>query len=63
MKGIYLGAFKARHPQYELVYNDISDKYGCDLVCDMLDVDLSKYDYYLCTPPITRWSTQIIIVF
>ena len=40
MKGIYLAACLARHPKYDLDYNDIDDKFGCNIICDMMQVDL-----------------------
>lgn len=56
MKGIYLAACKARHANYDIVYQDIDDSYNCDLGGDMLDVDLSKYDYIIATPPCNWYS-------
>ena len=54
MKGIYLGACRATHPQHDLVYQDINGKR--DLGGDMLDIDLSIYDYIIATPPCNWWS-------
>lgn len=54
MLGIYLGAYKALHPNYNLVYQDINGKR--DLGGDMLDVDLSSYDFIIATPPCNFWS-------
>lgn len=54
MKGIYLGAYKANHPNYDIVYQDINGKR--DLDGDMMDVDLEKYDFIICTPPCNYWS-------
>lgn len=57
MKGIYLASCKARHNNYDIIYQDIEkDKYHCDLGGDMLDIDLSKYDYIIATPPCNWWS-------
>ena len=56
MKGIYLAACKARHPDYDIVYQDIDPKYHCDIGGDMLEVDLSPYDYIIATPPCNWWS-------
>jgi site-specific DNA-cytosine methylase len=54
MKGIYLASYKALHPNYDIVYQDINGKR--DLGGDMLDVDLSKYDFVIATPPCNYWS-------
>lgn len=54
MKGIYLGAGKAYHPNYDIVYQDINGKR--DIGGDMLEVDLSSYDYIIATPPCNFWS-------
>lgn len=56
MKGIYLAACKARHPNYDIIYQDIDEKYKCDLNGDMLQVDLSHYDFIIATPPCNWWS-------
>ena len=56
MKGIYLAACKAHHPKHDIVYQDIDPRYGCDLGGDMLEVDLSPYDYIIATPPCNWWS-------
>lgn len=56
MKGIYLSACKAHHPKHDIVYQDIDPRYGCDLGGDMLEVDLSPYDYIIATPPCNWWS-------
>lgn len=53
-KGIYLGACRAYHPGYDITYQDIDGKR--DLGGDMLDVDLSQYDYIIATPPCNWWS-------
>ena len=54
MKGIYLGAFRANHPNYDIDYQDINGKR--DISGDMLETDLSKYDYIIATPPCNYWS-------
>ena len=56
MKGIYLAACKARHPNYDIVYQDIDKKYKCELEGDMLEIDLSPYDFIIATPPCNWWS-------
>lgn len=54
MKGIYLAAFKAIHPGYDIVYQDINGKR--DIPGDMMDIDLSPYDFIIATPPCNYWS-------
>jgi len=54
MLGIYLGACKAYHLNYRMVYQDINGKR--DLGGDMLDIDVSGYDYIIATPPCNWWS-------
>ena len=54
MKGIYLAAFKAKHDAKDLTYQDINGKR--DLGGDMLDIDLSIFDYVIATPPCNYWS-------
>ena len=54
MKGIYLASYEALHPEYDIVYQDINGKR--DIGGDMLDVDLSNYDYIIATPPCNFWS-------
>ena len=56
MKGIYLAACKARHPNYDIIYQDIDKKYKCDLGGDMLDIDLTPYDFIIATPPCNWWT-------
>ena len=55
MKGIYLCCGRARHFSHDIVYQDVDPRYG-DLVCDVLDVDLSIYDFFIATPPCNWWS-------
>lgn len=54
MKGIYLAAYKAIHSNYDIVYQDINGKR--DIGGDMLDVDLTKYDFVIATPPCNYYS-------
>ena len=54
MKGIYLGAYKAIHPDFNIVYQDINGKR--DLGGDMMDVNLDEYDFIIATPPCNYWS-------
>ena len=56
LKGIYLAACKARHNLYDIDYQDIDKKYSCNIGGDMLEVDLTKYDYVIATPPCNWWS-------
>lgn len=53
-KGIYLGAYKANHPNYNIVYQDINGQR--DLAGDMLSIDLEPYDFIIATPPCNWWS-------
>lgn len=54
MKGIYLASFKASHPNYDLVYQDIDGTR--DIGGDMLTIDLEPYDVIIATPPCNWWS-------
>lgn len=54
MKGIYLGACRALHPNHNIVYQDINGKR--DIAGDMLDIDISNFDYVIATPPCNWWS-------
>lgn len=54
MKGIYLAAFEAFHANYEIDYQDINGKR--DIGGDMLQIDLSPYDFIIATPPCNYWS-------
>lgn len=54
MKVIYLGAYEAYHPNFDVVYQDINGKR--DLGGDMLEVDLKSYDVIIATPPCNYWS-------
>lgn len=53
-KGIYLGAGKALHLNYDIDYQDLLIKR--DIGGDMLEIDLNKYDYIIATPPCNYWS-------
>lgn len=53
-KGIYLGACRAKHLGHTIAYQDINGKR--DIGGDMLEVDLSLYDYIIATPPCNWWS-------
>ena len=54
MKGVYLGAYQAYHPSHDLTYQDINGERDID--GDMLDCDLTPYDYVIATPPCNYWS-------
>lgn len=54
MKGIYLASFKALHSSHDIIYQDINGQR--DIGGDMLEVDLSKYDFIIATPPCNYWS-------
>ena len=54
MKGIYLAAYKAHHPKYDIIYQDINGKR--DISGDMLDIDLTQYDFIITTPPCNYYS-------
>lgn len=56
MRGIYLCSCKARHRNYDIVYNDVLQKYYPDILKDCLDIDLSVYDFVIATPPCNFWS-------
>lgn len=57
MKGIYLGSYTAYHPEYDIVYQDINGKR--DLGGDMMDVDLTEYDFVIATPPCNFYSKAV----
>lgn len=48
-KGIYLAAFKANHPNHNITYQDINGLRDID--GDMLQTDLTPYDFIIATPP------------
>lgn len=54
MKSIYLGAYEALHKDFDIVYQDINGKR--DIGGDMMNVDLSPYDFVIATPPCNFWS-------
>lgn len=54
MKGIYLASYKAYHPDYDIIYQDINGKR--DLPGDMMDIDLTDYDFIIATPPCNWWA-------
>lgn len=54
LKGIYLAAFKAKHDYKYLVYQDINGKR--ELCGDMMDIDLSRFDFIIATPPCNFYS-------
>lgn len=54
MKIIYLAAYKAEHPNWNIIYQDINGKR--DIGGDMMDVDLDPYDIIIATPPCNYWS-------
>lgn len=53
-KIIYLAAYKAYHPNYDMVYQDINGLRDID--GDMMDVNLDSYDIIIATPPCNYWS-------
>lgn len=54
MKIIYLAAYKAYHPKWDVTYQDINGKR--DIGGDMMDVNLDPYDVIIATPPCNYWS-------
>ena len=54
MRGIYLASYKAHHPNFDIVYQDINGKR--DIGGDMMEVDLTSYDFIIATPPCNWWS-------
>ena len=54
MKGIYLASYKAHHPNHDIVYQDINGER--DIAGDMMEVDLTPYDFIIATPPCNWWS-------
>lgn len=54
MKGIYLAAYKAKHKDHNIVYQDINGQR--DIGGDMMEVDLTPYDFIIATPPCNYWS-------
>lgn len=56
MKGIYLCSRSHRIPGIRCDYNDIESYPGINILKDALYVDLSDYDYIICTPPCNYYS-------
>ena len=56
MKGIYLCAKNHRIPGTNLDYNDIEQLPGITHCCSCEDIDISKYDYIIATPPCNYYS-------
>lgn len=56
LKGIYLCAKEHRIPGFNIDYNDITNYPGINICCDMLKVDIEKYDYVIATPPCNYYS-------
>lgn len=54
MRGIYLASFKALHPNYDIIYQDIIG--NRDIGGDMMEVDLAPYDFIIATPPCNYYS-------
>lgn len=54
MKVLYLAAYEAEHPDFDITYQDINGKR--DIGGDMMDVDLKPYDFIIATPPCNYWS-------
>lgn len=54
MRAIYLAAGRASLKYSNVTYNDYKEQR--DLVCDMMDVDLDKYDILIATPPCNYYS-------
>ena len=54
MKVLYLAAFKANHPNWNITYQDING--NRDIDGDMMDVDLNSYDVIIATPPCNYYS-------
>ena len=54
MKGIYLASYKANHPNHDIVYQDINGERDID--GDMMEIDLTPYDFIIATPPCNWWS-------
>lgn len=54
MKGVYLFSCIAIHKNFDIDYND--NLINRDLNCSAFEVDLSKYDYIIATPPCNYYS-------
>ncbi len=55
-KGIYLGSCLAFHSNYNLDYNDIKPYEHVNVLGKMEEIDLTNYDYFVCTPPCNFYS-------
>lgn len=56
LKGVYLGCHTARHNEYNIDYNDVNEKVKPDILGDMMEINLTNYDYIIATPPCNWWS-------
>lgn len=56
MKGLYLASKQHRIKGYDIDYNDINYYEGINLQCDMLELDINKWDYVIATPPCNYYS-------
>ena len=57
LKGIYLGACRAYHPNFNIDYNDIEKtSKHINIIDDMMNIDINKYDYIIATPPCNYYS-------
>lgn len=54
LKRIYLASYKAHHPNYNIFYQDILG--NRDIGGNMMDVDLTKFDYIIATLPCNYYS-------
>lgn len=54
MKGIYLASYTAYHENHNIIYQDIIG--NRDIGGDMMDIDLTPYDFIIATPPCNYWS-------
>jgi hypothetical protein len=54
MNILYLAAFKANHPNWNITYQDING--NRDIDGDMMDVNLNPYDVIIATPPCNYYS-------
>lgn len=56
LKGIYLGACLDTSYIYDMDFNDVEELPNINLCCDMMSIDLTKYDYIIASPPCNFWS-------
>ena len=54
MKAVYLGAFRAYHPGFDILYQDINGLR--DIGGDMMYVPLNDFDFLIASPPCNFWS-------